>query len=52
MFILNSKPKVLFILTIIAVLKLSACAEATTPAPTQSPPSEVAVVTPAALEPT
>ena len=52
MFIKNRKTRVLFILTMVAILILSACAEATTPAPTQAPPTEAAAVTPAAPEAT
>ncbi len=52
MFFQKSKTKVVYSLALIAILLLSACAEATTPAPTQAPPTEAAAATPAAPEPT
>ncbi len=51
MYIHNSKSKVLFILTLVAVLILSACGGEETPAPTQAAPTEAAAATSESTEP-
>jgi len=49
---ISKKLNTTLIIMIVAALVLSACAEATTPAPTQAPATEAPATTPAAAEPT